>query len=100
MAALPKPTILPPLVDVVWNHASTENVCGPGTAVFVATKPVVPPLNANAVLPSPETAPATPRVTPPLIVASEVPAVSKVVAPEVSANDHWSIAPSACTVSA
>ena len=42
MALLPKPTILPPLVLVVWNQASTENSLGPTSATELDDVPLLP----------------------------------------------------------
>ena len=85
MLRLPNPTILPPAVDVVRNHASTANVCGPSIAVVVETRPALLPGNPAAVSASPSIAPVAPHVTPLPAVAGEVPAQSSaVVAPACS----------------
>ena len=80
MAELPKPTILPPAVEVVLNQASTEKVSGPTWAAFDTAKPVPEPLKVEAVLVSPMMAPVWPPVTPALAVAVVKPAQSLTVA--------------------
>ena len=80
--AFPKPTILPPPVLVVENHADSVNVLGAGIAgragavavLVVAANPLVVPLKFDAVSVSFRIAPVAPPLTPELIERSSKPA--------------------------
>ena len=72
LAALLKPAIRPPFLDVVENHAERLNVAGAMLAAPPCTAmPVALPLNVEPVSESPEIAPPAPPVTPELTVSGE-----------------------------
>ncbi len=73
---LPKPMILPPLVEVVLNHASTVYWPGAGWEALVVAGRVLSPGRVTAVLLSAARAPVAPRTVLAASVRSCAPAQS------------------------
>ncbi|CPU65473.1 Uncharacterised protein [Mycobacteroides abscessus] len=82
--ALPKPTILPPDVEVVRNQASTENRCGPVVAVGVLPETPLAPEKRVAFAVGGTSLPSTPRVVPFVSARSDSEAQSVALLPLAS----------------
>src|SRR4051812_20476001 len=89
--------ILPPVSEVVRNHASTVNVFGACTCVAVAPKPDDVPLKPDAASESPWMPPPWLRVTPAPRFRSLPPRSEYAWVPEASPSGQWSVAPSVWT---